>query len=46
MRIDMVLTIEQIVKQLIYGLELDIDFNQTYNTLTNWNIRYSLIIDE
>ena len=46
MRVDVVLAVEEIVKHLMYSLEPDVNLDQIYDNLTNWNVGYSFMTDE
>jgi hypothetical protein len=30
----------------MYSLKLDVNFDQIYNNLANWNVRYSFVTDK
>jgi hypothetical protein len=42
-RVDAVLRVEEIVKRLMYGVEPDIDLDQVYDNLANWDVGYLFI---
>ncbi|KAH8591926.1 hypothetical protein B0O99DRAFT_631472 [Bisporella sp. PMI_857] len=46
MRVDVVLAAEELVEQLMYGLNPDANLDQIHDNLANWNVGYSFMTDE
>ena len=44
-RVDAVLRVEEMVRRLMYGIEPDIDLDQIYDSLANWDVGYSFVKD-
>ena len=45
-RVDVVLATEQMVKQLMYGLDPHINLERIYDNVANWNVGYSFMTDK